>query len=87
MRGTHSLQASQEALRKVPAFFQRSPGVRRNVRGEHRCQADAMLAGAGIPAQRFSLPQPADALGAMPAGVKVGALGAGHLVLEVKITL
>ena len=87
MRGTHNLQASQEALRKVPAFFQRSPGVRRNVRGEHRCQADAMLAGAGIPAQRLPLAQPANALGAVPAGVKVSALGASHLDVEVKATL
>ena len=46
-----------------------------------------MLTGAGIPAQRLPLAQPADALGAMPAGVKVSALGASHLVLEVKVTL
>ena len=46
-----------------------------------------MLAGAGIPAQRLSLAQPANALGAVPAGVKVGALGARHLDLEVKATL
>ena len=41
-----------------------------------------MLAGAGIPAQRLSLAQPAGALGAVPAGVEVSALGASHL--EVK---
>ena len=46
-----------------------------------------MLAGAGVPAQRLPLAQPAAALGAMPARVKVGALGASHLVLEVTATL
>ena len=79
MRGTHNLQACAEALGEVPAFFQRSPGVSRNHRGELRRQADTMLAGAGIPAQRLPLAQPAGALGAVPAGVEVHALVASHL--------
>ena len=46
-----------------------------------------MLAGAGIPAQRLPLAQPANALGAVPARVEVSALGASHLDVEVTATL
>ena len=46
-----------------------------------------MLAGAGIPAQRLPLAQPANALGAVSARVEVGALGASHLDVEVTATL
>ena len=79
MRGTHNLQACAEALGEVPAFFQRPPGVSRYQRGEHRGQVDAMLTGAGIPAQSFPFAQPAAALGTVPAGVEVHALVASHL--------
>ena len=46
-----------------------------------------MLAGAGVPAQRLPLAQPASALGAVPARVEVSALGASHLDVEVTATL
>ena len=46
-----------------------------------------MLAGAGVPAQRLPLAQPAGALGAMPARVEISALRASHLDVDVTATL
>ena len=46
-----------------------------------------MLAGAGVPAQRLPLAQPAGALGAMPARVEISTLRASHLDVDVTATL
>ena len=78
MRATHNLQTSAETFHEILAFRKSPPGVGRHQRREHRSQANAVLARAGIPSKQGTLALPAATLGAVPAGVEITALFARH---------